>query len=269
MLSVPRLKLALRLCQQLIEFGDMLKRSQDPSHDFFEEREILVQVLLDDWRWSLVKGMDKREERAINDPGPAAHGRVALGTRVAARCVWLSDHQGRAAGTIAADTISGHQIGGSLYDGARKHAHRNVAASLSAHTEFSCIIRQASGLPRLDEFRVPRVTLATVQLDHPDRVRQVKTKLPHRMGEMRHSRRGLWCRQEEDGRRVILSKTRITLSQLGMQLQARLRPPVTTARWSRRHETPGWQARQQAATCQPVTTAPQPAALRIAAAASS
>ncbi len=33
--------------------------------------------------------MDKREERAINDPGPAAHGRVALGTRVPARCVWL------------------------------------------------------------------------------------------------------------------------------------------------------------------------------------
>ncbi len=75
----------------------MLKRSQDPAHDFFEKGEVPVQILLGNWRRSLVKGMDKREERLINDQDPASHCGIALGTRVPAGRVRLSDHHGRAA----------------------------------------------------------------------------------------------------------------------------------------------------------------------------
>jgi len=41
---------------------------------------------------------------------------------------------------------------------------------------------------------------------------QVKTKLPHRVGEMGHPRRRFWRQQEIFGRRVILSEKLTTLS---------------------------------------------------------
>ena len=91
--------------------------------------------------------MDKWEERVINDPAPATHGRITLGARVPAGRVRISDHQGRAARTIAADTAGGNQSGGSLHDRAGKHAHRNVAANLTAYADVGGIIRQAGGRP--------------------------------------------------------------------------------------------------------------------------
>jgi len=40
------------------------------------------------------------------------------------------------------------------------------------------------------------------RLDHPHGIWQVKTKLPHRVGETGHPRRRIWRQQEIYGRRV-------------------------------------------------------------------
>jgi hypothetical protein len=40
----------------------------------------------------------------------------------------------------------------------------------------------------------------------------MKTKLPHRVGEMGHPRRRFWRQQEKYGRHVILSEKLTTLS---------------------------------------------------------
>ena len=84
--------------------------------------------------------------------------------------------------------------------------------NLTAHSEAVSIIRQASGFPRFDKFLGPRLALPAVKLDHPHGIWQVKTKLPHRVGEMGHPRRRFWRQQEIYGRRVILSEKLTTLS---------------------------------------------------------
>jgi hypothetical protein len=61
--------------------------------------------------------------------------------------------------------------------------HSRSGDNLTAHPEAAGIIRQASGFPRFDEFLGPRLALPAVQLDHPHGIWQVKTKLPHRVGE--------------------------------------------------------------------------------------
>jgi hypothetical protein len=73
----------------------------------------------------------------------------------------------------------------------------------------------------------------------------VKTQLPHGVGKMRHPRRRPWRGQEVDHRRVILREEPATLSELSAQPQTRFRPPVTAARWSRRHETSRWQVTER------------------------
>ena len=62
--------------------------------------------------------------------------------------------------------------------------HSRSADNLTAHPEAAGIIRQASGFPRFDEFLGPRLARPAVKLDHPHGIWQVKTKLPHRVGEM-------------------------------------------------------------------------------------
>jgi hypothetical protein len=49
-------------------------------------------------------------------------------------------------------------------------------------------------------------------LTTPHGIWQVKTKLPHRVGETGHPRRRFWRQQEIYGRRVILSEKLTTLS---------------------------------------------------------
>jgi hypothetical protein len=91
--------------------------------------------------------------------------------------------------------------------------HSRSGDNLTAHPEAAGIIRQASGFPRFDEFPGPRLALPAVQLDHRHGIWQVKTKLPHRVGEMGHPRRRFWRQQEIYGRRAILSEKLTTLSQ--------------------------------------------------------
>ena len=79
--------------------------------------------------------------------------------------------------------------------------------NLTAPLEAAGIIRQASGFPSCDEFLGPRLALPAVKLDHPHGIWQVKTKLPHRVGEMGHPRRRFWRQQEIYGRRVILARS--------------------------------------------------------------
>jgi hypothetical protein len=80
--------------------------------------------------------------------------------------------------------------------------HSRSGDNLTAHPEAAGIIRQASGFPPFDEFLGPRLALPAVQLDHPHGTWQVKTKLPHRAGEMGHPRSRFWRQQEIYGQRI-------------------------------------------------------------------
>jgi hypothetical protein len=70
--------------------------------------------------------------------------------------------------------------------------HSRSGDNLTAHPEAAGIIRQASGFPHFDESLGPRLALPAVELDHPHGIWQVKTKLPHRVGEMGRPRRRFW-----------------------------------------------------------------------------
>ena len=90
--------------------------------------------------------------------------------------------------------------------------HSRSGDNLTAHPEAARIIRQASSFPRFDEFLGPRLALPAVKLDHPHGIWQVKTKLPHRVGEMGHPHRRFGRQREIYGRRVILSEKLTALS---------------------------------------------------------
>ena len=70
--------------------------------------------------------------------------------------------------------------------------HSRSADNLTAHPEAAG--RRAAS-HAFDEFLGPRLALPAVQLDHPHGIWQVKTKLPHRVGQVGHPRRRFWRQQ--------------------------------------------------------------------------